>query len=461
VDEQLKKIAALKTKLKQTRVRYDALMEYSLDGIYLTDSNAHITKVNKAICSMLGYTCEELLHMGVGDFVDPVQAENNSPAKSKTAFYLTVIKEEKFICKNGSRLDVEIHNKIYNDERSLTIVRDITQRKKMEAKLHEAELKFRTIAERSMVGIYIVQNSSLTYVNPRFCEIFGYQSDEMIGIIPVIDLFHNDYKEMAKQAVRLLLEGKIESVHYEAMCRHKDGSTIWAEFYGNLTLVGNQTSFIGSMIDITGRKRAEERLRLSEANKEAILNTTDTGYTLLDKDLKILAVNHVAANIIQRYIDHIPQAGTPLNLFVPKERHCRFKKYAKKALKGKVSSYEINYPQANGNNFYYAMKLFPSKDSSGEILGIVVAIQDINERKKNEDNLKKAFDRIQTQLQCIKDMAWKQSHLLRSPLANLKGLIGMLQVGMSDPGILEYLQTELDRLDRVIIDMAMEANDQA
>ncbi|MEO6980430.1 MAG: histidine kinase dimerization/phospho-acceptor domain-containing protein, partial [Mucilaginibacter sp.] len=79
-------------------------------------------------------------------------------------------------------------------------------------------------------------------------------------------------------------------------------------------------------------------------------------------------------------------------------------------------------------------------------------------RKNSEDNLKVAYERIQDHITSIKDMAWKQSHLIRSPLANLKGLAAMLADNPSDDEILKYLQTELERLDRVIIDMAEDAS---
>lgn len=54
-------------------------------------------------------------------------------------------------------------------------------------------------------------------------------------------------------------------------------------------------------------------------------------------------------------------------------------------------------------------------------------------------------------------MAWKQSHLVRSPLANLKGLIALLKDEPSDQEILKNIQAELERLDKVIIELAEDA----
>ena len=57
-------------------------------------------------------------------------------------------------------------------------------------------------------------------------------------------------------------------------------------------------------------------------------------------------------------------------------------------------------------------------------------------------------------------MAWKQSHLIRSPLANLKGLAVMLKDDPSDSEVLGFIQTELERLDQIIIEMAEDASRQ-
>ena len=56
-------------------------------------------------------------------------------------------------------------------------------------------------------------------------------------------------------------------------------------------------------------------------------------------------------------------------------------------------------------------------------------------------------------------MAWKQSHLVRSPLANLKGLFEMLEDEPSDAEIFNHIRNELHRMDNIIVEMAKEASD--
>ncbi|MGZ3767455.1 MAG: hypothetical protein ACXVA2_22515, partial [Mucilaginibacter sp.] len=93
------------------------------------------------------------------------------------------------------------------------------------------------------------------------------------------------------------------------------------------------------------------------------------------------------------------------------------------------------------------------------LLGMLMALYDITERKTTENDLKNAYTRIQNQINSIKGMAWKQSHLMRSPLANLKALAAMLKEHPADTESLAHFQTELDRLDIIIHEMAQDASD--
>jgi signal transduction histidine kinase len=88
---------------------------------------------------------------------------------------------------------------------------------------------------------------------------------------------------------------------------------------------------------------------------------------------------------------------------------------------------------------------------------MLVALYDITERKNAEQNLQNAYERIQDHIDSIKGMAWKQSHLVRSPLANLKALSEMLKSHPGDKEVIEHFQTELNRLDEIIHEMAKEA----
>jgi two-component system, sporulation sensor kinase E len=567
--------------IRKSEEQYHSLIEQASDAIYVIDNNRNFTYVNANMCRMTGYTSEELLQLNVADLLDTSETET-APLPPLNTYVGKEASEHRFIRKNGEPFIAEINVKVFPDNRVMVIVRDITVRKKIETELREAELRFRTIADKSMVGVYIVQKGKFTYVNPRFAEIFGYEPDELMNTVPLETIIDEEYRDITTENVKRRMTGEVESVNYETKGRKKNGTTNWVEFYGSRAIIGGEPTIIGSMIDITERKKAEEELRSSElkykllfesnpmpmwmiakddlsiidanqaaikhygytkdellqmsvrsmrpkedediqlegylkemdldsaqrvvrhlkkdgsvmyiqlmshdiiyegrpvrlsltnditdrlkaekslqkseANLQTILKTTDTAYALFDHDLKLLTYNEKAVEFAKSRLGHMPEKGTKLTDYFPKEKHPRLNKFAHEALEGHNINYEIDYPQPDGSVQWYYLRLFPITNDNKEILGILMGLYDITERKNTEQDLKSAYERIQNHIDSIRDMAWKQSHLIRSPLANLKGLTSILKNDNSDRTALEHIQTELDRMDAIIIQMAEDAS---
>ena len=157
---------------------------------------------------MTGYKREELLNLNVEAIVDPEELKVDPIKHGPRSPGEATIRERRFIHKNGSVFDAEISVKMFANDKVLIMARDITDRKKMEAGLKEAELKFRTLAEQSMVGVYIFQDGRFVYVNPRFAEIFGYEPSELIGTYPVEVIIHKDYRDTVRENVRSVWKRK-------------------------------------------------------------------------------------------------------------------------------------------------------------------------------------------------------------------------------------------------------------
>ena len=556
--------------------RYHSLIQQATDAIYVVDNDRNFTEVNNTMCEMTGYTREELLHMNVKTLLDPEELRSR-PLPLLISYIGQGPVERTFIKKTGEKFTAELNVKVFPDNRVMVVARDVTYRNKMASEVSDAELKFRTIADKSMVGIYMVQHGMFSYVNPRFAEIFGYQPEELTNTVPVDTIIYDTHREYTNQQVKLRMEGKIDSVRYETMGKKKDGSSNWVEFYGSRAIMGGVPTIIGSMMDVTERRKAEnelkaseqkykvlfesnpmpmwmiakdslkiiavndaaathygytkeeltnmdvtalrlpedrelqlrgyqhdvdntriarhvkkdgtimvvrltthdiviegrpvrlsqtnditeqfkaeESLKKSEANLKAILNTTDTAYALFDKDLKALMFNSKATQFIKKQYGHNPESNSPLTDYFPQDKFPQLHKFTSQVLNGENINIEVNFPQADGATLWYYVRLFPITGDNTDILGILMALYDITERKNAEQNLKIAYKHIQSHINSIKDMAWKQSHLIRSPLANLKGLITMLKTD-PDPEILQHIKTELDRMDSIILEMAEDA----
>lgn len=581
VEQRSAELMSLVEKLGESERKYRSLIEHASDAIYVLDLNNSFTEVNASMCNMTGYTREELLQLRVMNLLDPYHLKMDPIVLGLDDLGKAVIKERRFLKKDGTVFDVEINVKKFSEDSVLVIARDITARKTMEAELKLAELKFRTLAEKSMVGVYVVQKNKFTYVNPRFADIFGYNQDELTQAPSVEIVISNEFKATTLEHVRARLDGEVDSIHYEVAGVRRNGTLNFVEFYGNKVTIGGEPTIIGSMIDITERKKAEELLRQSEqkykllfdsnplpmwmisrddlsiiavnnaatrhygysvdeflkmtlkdlrtkedwneliesytkdtsdvgdqgifkhqkkdgslinvhivaqdiifegrqvrlslandisekikseellqkseANLQTILNTTDSAYALFDRNLGVLAYNQMVVKFVKEQYNRIPQKNDQLRDYFPIDRFPQLNQFTKEVLTGNEISYEVDYPQADGTINWYYLRLFPIVDSNKKILGLMMALYNITERKNAENDLKVAYEQIHSQINSIKNMAWKQSHFMRSPVANLKGLAAMLKDDPADTVALNYILTELDRLDTVIIEMANDA----
>jgi len=136
-----------------------------------------------------------------------------------------------------------------------------TEHKQVEEVLRESENKFRSLAEKSLVGIYLIQDGIFKYVNPKLAEIFGYRVEELIGKRGPRDLtLHEDWPVVEK-ALRRRISGKVKSIHYNFRGITKNKEIIHVEVYGSRTIYQGRPAVIGTLSDITERRRMEERIR--------------------------------------------------------------------------------------------------------------------------------------------------------------------------------------------------------
>ncbi|MES1215671.1 MAG: PAS domain S-box protein [Bacteroidota bacterium] len=181
-----------------------------------------------------------------------------------------------------------------------------TLEKKVEERTHtiqEAEKRFRTLVEKSLVGVYIVQDDKFLYVNPRYEEIFGYNSSELYNMSP-LSIIKKDLRAATSETIIGLMSGEIDSEHSETIGIKKDGTERLLEFYASKTMYEGKPTIIGTVLDITEKKLLEKKMleqKVQEQKKitRAILKGEERernkiGQELHDNINQILAVTKMS-----------------------------------------------------------------------------------------------------------------------------------------------------------------------
>jgi PAS domain S-box-containing protein len=277
---------------------------------------------------------------------------------------------------------------------------EIIERIKAEKSISEAEEKFRSLVEYSLVGIYIIQNDLFIYTNPKFEEIFGYGNDEMIGL-NVYESVHSDYVELVKNNIRIRLEKGAGDIQYTFKGIKKDGSIIDVEVRGTKMMYNDKISIIGSLNDITERKTAEEELRKSQQRLKFHIQNTPLGVIEWDTDFNVVDWNESAEKIFG-YTRSEVLGKNAAGIIVPENIKEQVNEVWQELLSqaGGARSTNINITKS-GNEILCEWYNTPLIDNNGRVIGVASLIEDVTKRKISEERIKKSLKEKELLLQEI------------------------------------------------------------
>ncbi len=280
-----------------------------------------------------------------------------------------------------------------------SVGRDVTEKKRFEEALSESEHKFKVLAERSLVGIYIIVNNRLTYANPRFAEIFGRPIELLLGTV-----FEDLIAVVDQAAVGLYLWelGSSESgtAHAEFNGHTPSGRPIVIEVYGSRTVIGGSAGIIGTVLDITDRKGMEKALIEKVNYVQALMDTIPAPVFYRDTDGVYQDCNRAFEGLVDLPRSEI--LGKTIHDFFPKEYADVYKE--KDALiinRPYLQRYEFAITDANGVEHDVMFSKTAQLRADGTVAGVVGVILDISDRKEMERELSEQVNYVKALMDTI------------------------------------------------------------
>ncbi len=271
VSEERRAVEALQASEEQYRAVFQAIN----DGLLIKNLDGRIKEVNRAACEMHGLTRDEFLAFAPSDFIHP------DSLKSFDEYLAATRRGEQYCCdaqdlrKDGTVIDIEVRGfpfRYQGERHTLGVIRDISDRKRAQAKLTESEGRKNAMIQSALDGILTVDHSGrLSEVNPAAMEILGSASEDVVGK-KLVDFLSDSSRAAELETYFAAGPCSVDRLRDRFETEVNGRPT---EMFVTKLEVSGQPQYMVFMRDLTERKRLS--IQLQQAQKMEVLGRLTGG----------------------------------------------------------------------------------------------------------------------------------------------------------------------------------------
>ena len=298
--------------LKISEMKYRDYYNNSPDMYVSVDAqSASIRDCNQTLIDRTGYLKDEIIGKPIFEMYHPDCLD-----EVKQAFQQFVStgeirdKELQLRLKDGSKLDVSLNVSSVLDENgnvlfSRSCWRDLSNQKLVEIKRTESEEKFRILSEQSPNMVFINQKGRIVYVNPNCVIEMGFSKEEFYS--PDFNFLHlispEDQDITIRSFERHMAGEEVDPIEYRLITKY--GQSIDAIISFKLIEYKGERAILGTVTDISERKRNENALRESEEEYRSLFNSIRDSILVTDTDRNILDCNPAFTSLFKYDLEEL------------------------------------------------------------------------------------------------------------------------------------------------------------
>ncbi|POZ62794.1 GGDEF domain-containing protein [Chromobacterium alticapitis] len=359
------------------------MVNHSPTMMSLKDMEGRYLLVNAAYAKRVGRSARELVGRRPEDLFDDDDAQQIRDQDQQVLSLLSPRQFEEYFALNGVETYLLASKFPLFDAEGRpagvgSVDTDVTLSKREQKAKREAEERYLALVEQSLVGIYILQDEKLVYVNPKLAEIMGYLPEEMAGLTMGQVLVPGEASRLRQQLLRRFREN-IAVMHYSTRGLRKDGVVVDMEVHSRLFELEGRKAVIGVVMDISERLLADTNLRLAAK----VFENSAEGILILDANACIIAVND-AFSRITGYTEQ-EALGKASRIFRQGERE---REAMQRALAGSGHwQGEMQDRRKTGEWYPAELSISALRDEDDELCNYVAVFSDITQRKEAEARL--------------------------------------------------------------------------
>lgn len=406
--------------LRESEAQFRRAMESAPIPILFHTEDDQMIAASKAVWEITGYEPEEVqnytdwLKLAFPQHWEEVQSMieeyfREDKALDETEFLITTRdgSVRRWIFSGGPPARLTDGRKYY-----VVMANDVTDLKRAQEKLLESEKRFREMADAAPVMMWVTDREGYcVYLNRRWLEFTGQALEDGMDN-GWAEPIHPDDRQRACDGFNEATERR-ESFRLEYRIRRADGDYRWAIDAGVpwYDADGQFKGFVGSVLDITDRKEAEEALR-----------ETQERYLLVNDALPVL-ISYVDRDLVYRYCNAAyqqwfglkPEAvvGRRLVDVLGEEAHRAVQPSLKRVFQGEAVSVDQFMKYSIGQARYVHTEYVPHVDGDGRVRGYYALVEDITARKRTEEELRRLNEELEARVEERTALAEKQARQLR------------------------------------------------
>src|ERR671910_2377808 len=307
--------------LRKSEARYRTVLDTAFDAIVTITPDGIVRWFNPGAERIFGYRAEEVIGQPVTllmpeRYRDLCVAGLHRYLRTGEARVVGGTTELVGLRKDGGEFPIEMSlgETHENGERLFTgMIRDVTERKRIEDALREMRDRFRSIFDHAPIGVAMVSlEGRYLQVNRSLCEILGYTEEELQALTWQ-EITHPDDLAASSAYARRIVEGEFPKYHLDKRFLHADGHTVWASL--SVALVrdaeGEPLYFVSQIQDVTERKKFDTFLKESEERFRSLVQYSSDIITVLEADGTVRYVSPA----VERVMGYKPDEQIGINAF--------------------------------------------------------------------------------------------------------------------------------------------------
>ena len=410
----------------------DFFFENVSDAIFIHDVAGNLLKVNQIACKRLGYTYDELVKFQVSELESPDNAVMFLDRIKTLEQKGNLVIESRLRHKDGSFIPVEVNARLFHYNGQVTIlsvIRDMTERKRAEEELRQQTERLVVAQEQTARALGLLEtlianapigicfyDTEMRYlqINPCLAEMNDMRVEEPLGkteaealpgFVTTIEPLLKVVLATGKAVLNVEIAGELGSAPGQIVYRQVSYYPVWDAF-GNILGVG------GIVKDITQIKQTEHALRQAEEKYRNIFENAVEGIFQSTIDGRYLSVNSAMARIhgYSSPEDMITTVGNDIvhKIHVDPGRRAEFIQSVEKH--GFVQDFQAPNLRKDGELIWTSTNARAVTDANGNLLYIEGFVEDVTERRRTLEALRKSEERFIAQFKGIPipTLTWKR-----------------------------------------------------